>query len=67
MQLDDIERSGDAFLSLAEINLHRQLWDDAFRQIELANKSYAEAQVLDKLSKSILKTAEIGFTGWRYP
>ncbi|NHJ47510.1 MAG: hypothetical protein FK733_06970 [Asgard group archaeon] len=61
LQLDDIERSGDAFLSLAEINLHRQLWEDAFRQIALANKSYTEAKALEKLSKSILKTSEIGY------
>ncbi|HUT79651.1 MAG TPA: hypothetical protein VMZ29_00495 [Candidatus Bathyarchaeia archaeon] len=59
IQINNIERSGDAFLSLTEINIKRQLWEDAFRQINLALKSF-QGQNQEKLSLAILKTAEIG-------
>lgn len=60
LQINDIERSGDAFQALAEVNIRREHWQDAYRQIELANKSYAESKNLEKLAVSSLKTAEIG-------
>ncbi len=59
IQLNDIERSGDAFLSLAEINMQKSQWQDAFQQIELANKSYSQTN-LDKLASTIIITADIG-------
>ncbi|MBN1328787.1 MAG: hypothetical protein JXA54_04875 [Candidatus Heimdallarchaeota archaeon] len=60
IQIDNIERSGDAFLSLTEINIKRKLWTDAFRQINLALKSF-QGQNQEKLTLALLKTAEIGY------
>ncbi|MHA1220988.1 MAG: hypothetical protein ACTSQB_04575, partial [Candidatus Heimdallarchaeota archaeon] len=60
IQINDIERSGDAFLTLAEINLRRELWSDALRQIGLAQKSFLDSGIMDKLSLALIKTAEIG-------
>ncbi|MHA1557078.1 MAG: hypothetical protein ACTSPM_09115, partial [Candidatus Heimdallarchaeota archaeon] len=60
IDIDDIERSGDAFLSLAEVNVIRSLWKDALRQVTLANKSYISSKNVEKLTTSIQKTTEIG-------
>ncbi|MHA1212708.1 MAG: hypothetical protein ACTSSH_09625, partial [Candidatus Heimdallarchaeota archaeon] len=60
IQINNIERSGDAFLTLAEINLRRELWSDALRQIGLAQKSFLDSGIMDKLSLALIKTAEIG-------
>jgi len=60
LDINDIERSGDTFTALTDINIARALWLDAFRQINLANKSYLEANCLEKIRLSIIKTAEIG-------
>ncbi|MFW9924710.1 MAG: hypothetical protein ACFFDW_15625, partial [Candidatus Thorarchaeota archaeon] len=60
IEINDIERSGDAFLALTEINIIKEEWQDAFRQIELANKSYITSGNKEKLKTSLLRTAEIG-------
>jgi len=60
IQTNDSERSGDAFQALADVNIRRESWADALRQIQLSNKSYQKANILEKLANSILKTAEIG-------
>ncbi len=60
IDIKDIERSGDAFLSLAEVNILRSMWKDALRQATLANKSYIGSKNIEKLATSIQKTTEIG-------
>ena len=60
IKTNDSERSGDAFQALADVNIRRENWADALRQIQLSNKSYQQANLPDKLANSILKTAEIG-------
>jgi tetratricopeptide (TPR) repeat protein len=60
IQTSDPERSGDAFQALADVNIRRESWADALRQIQLANKSYQHANLLEKLAIAIIKTADIG-------
>ncbi len=60
IEINDIERSGDAFLSLTEVNILRSLWKDALKQVTLANKSYIDSKNVEKLKTSIQKTTEIG-------
>ncbi|MHA1922717.1 MAG: hypothetical protein ACTSVP_06600 [Candidatus Heimdallarchaeota archaeon] len=60
IKINDIERSGDAFMALTELNIRRENWEDALRQVTLALKSYTEIGKIDKLKLAILKTSEIG-------
>ena len=60
IEIADIERSGDAFLALTALNMRREHWEDALRQVSLALKSFTEIGKIDKLKIAILKTAEIG-------
>jgi tetratricopeptide (TPR) repeat protein len=60
IEANDIERSGDAFLALTEMNLKRNLWQDAYRQIDFAIQSYQKAKTIEKLTAAIYQKAEIG-------
>jgi hypothetical protein len=55
LEIEDMERSGDAFLILSEANIIRANWDDAFNQLNLAKKAYHKANMQEK-QKEVLKT-----------
>ncbi|MHA1124112.1 MAG: hypothetical protein ACTSO7_00380 [Candidatus Heimdallarchaeota archaeon] len=60
IKINDINRSGEAFLALTDLNIRRDHWEDALRQVKLAIKSFTEIGKIDNLKIAILKTAEIG-------
>ncbi|MEA2069968.1 MAG: hypothetical protein U9O98_01610, partial [Asgard group archaeon] len=53
VEIEDLERSGDVFLALTKINIKRGKWEDAYRQIQLAIKSYKKADLMEKVRESI--------------